>query len=454
MRRSGKAIGILVGSNAARSGGSAWSSSAPGLLTPVGPRWRCYDYSGGRPRVRAENSPQRDRSMRSLRPNASTRRMPPRLRRCSPSCALSRSAGVASALRPWPRTRRRCCASCSASPSRSFDPQFSSDAAVRCDRPQHLRGDARLRLPRASGAARAAHARSDADRAGQRRDLRLPVEEGHLLHAGPGVQGQAARAHRRRSRLRHQAPARPQGEESVAVAGRRQDRRRQRGVGEGHQDRPLRLRRADRRASRSSTATRCRSASMQPDLRFLYALAVPNTAAVAREVVEAYGHRLRRASGRAPVRTCSASTSAARRSCSSPIRAIGKRRTCPRAPCRPESLPVAAALKGKKLPIPGRIEANVIEEGQAQWLAFLNREVDLLERLPSAFVDEALVDGKLQPALAAKGIRHEMLLRPNTLVDLLQHGGSGRRRLHAGEDRVAPRDQHGATTRRRRSACC
>jgi ABC-type transport system substrate-binding protein len=86
----------------------------------------------------------------------------------------------------------------------------------------------------------------------------------------------------------------------------------------------------------------------------------------------------------------------------------------PSGPVPPEAQPIVAALKGKKLPLVSRIECNVIEEGQAQWLAFLNREVDLLERLPSDFVDEALADGKLKPALAAKGIRHEMLLRPNT----------------------------------------
>ncbi len=62
----------------------------------------------------------------------------------------------------------------------------------------------------------------------------------------------------------------------------------------------------------------------------------------------------------------------------------------------------------------GRIEVAVIEEGQATWLAFANRELDLLERLPSDFVEKALANGKLQPDLAAKGIRHEVLLRPNT----------------------------------------
>ena len=64
--------------------------------------------------------------------------------------------------------------------------------------------------------------------------------------------------------------------------------------------------------------------------------------------------------------------------------------------------------------MPGRVEISVIEEGQAQWLAFLNREVDMLERLPPEFVEQALTGGKLKPELAAKGIRHEILLRPNT----------------------------------------
>ena len=48
------------------------------------------------------------------------------------------------------------------------------------------------------------------------------------------------------------------------------------------------------------------------------------------------------------------------------------------------------------------------------WLAFANRELDLLERVPADFVDQALANGKLRPDLAAKGIRHEALLRPNT----------------------------------------
>ena len=140
---------------------------------------------------------------------------------------------------------------------------------------------------------------------------------------------------------------------------------------------------------------------------------MPNTAAVAREVVEAYGLDF----GAHPVGTGPYMLGEYKRSAKIVLTANPGFRDAtyvPAGPVPPESRSVAAALKGKKLPLAGRIEVSVIEEGQAQWLAFLNRELDLLERLPSDFVDEALVDGRLKPALAAKGIRHEMLLRPNT----------------------------------------
>jgi len=151
----------------------------------------------------------------------------------------------------------------------------------------------------------------------------------------------------------------------------------------------------------------------EPDLRFLYALAVPNTGAVAREVVEMYGLDF----GGHPVGTGPYMLGEYKRSAKIVLVANpGYRHSTyvPAGPIPPEAQPVAAALKGKKLPLAGRIEANVIEEGQAQWLAFLNRELDLLERLPPDFVDEALADGKLRPNLAAKGIRLEILQRPNT----------------------------------------
>ena len=151
----------------------------------------------------------------------------------------------------------------------------------------------------------------------------------------------------------------------------------------------------------------------QPDLRFLYVFAVPNTAPVAREVVEAYGLDF----GAHPVGTGPYMLGDYRRSAKIVLVANpGFRETtyAPAGPVPPESMPIAAALKGKKLPLVGRIEISVIEEGQAIWLAFINRELDLLERLPADFVEQALANGKLRPDIAAMGVRHEVLLRPNT----------------------------------------
>ena len=151
----------------------------------------------------------------------------------------------------------------------------------------------------------------------------------------------------------------------------------------------------------------------QPDLRFLYVFAIPNTAAVAREVVEAYGLDF----GAHPVGTGPYMLGEYRRSARIELVANpGFRPTTyvPAGPIPKEFLPIAAALKGRKLPILERIQITVMEEGQAIWLAFVNRELDITERLPSEFVEQALVNGKLRPDLAAKGIRHELLLRPNT----------------------------------------
>ena len=150
-----------------------------------------------------------------------------------------------------------------------------------------------------------------------------------------------------------------------------------------------------------------------PDLRFLYVFAVPNTAAVAREVVETYGRDF----GAHPVGTGPYMLGEYQRSAKIMLLANpGFRDTTyvPAEPVPPEAMPIAAALVGKRLPLAGRIQITVIEEGQAVWLAFLNRELDLLERIPADFVDQALTNGKLRSDLVAMGARHEVLLRPNT----------------------------------------
>ena len=150
-----------------------------------------------------------------------------------------------------------------------------------------------------------------------------------------------------------------------------------------------------------------------PDLRFPYVLAVPNMAAQAREVVDAYGLDI----GAHPVGTGPYMLGEYRRSARIVLVANPGYRDATYTPAGPipaTSQPVANALKGRKLPLAGRVEIRIVEEGQARWLGFLNKEIDFLDILPIEYTDEALDNGKLRPNLTAQGIVHDTLLRPNT----------------------------------------
>lgn len=151
-----------------------------------------------------------------------------------------------------------------------------------------------------------------------------------------------------------------------------------------------------------------------PDYRFAYVLAVPNLAAMAREVVEAHGQDI----GAHPIGTGPYRMTEYKRSSRIVLEAHPEfRRTTyvPSGPVPQALQPIANAMKDKPLPFARRVEISIIEEGQARWLAFLNGEIDGIEApgIPSEFVDVALTHGKLKPELAAKGIRHDVLLRPN-----------------------------------------
>ena len=148
------------------------------------------------------------------------------------------------------------------------------------------------------------------------------------------------------------------------------------------------------------------------DLRFLYVLAVPNTAAMAREVVEAYGNDI----GAHPVGTGPYVLGQYKRSSRIELLANPGYRAVtylPTGPVPATSEAVAANLKGKKLPLVPRIEVSIMEEGQARWLAFLSGEIDYLSLLPPNLTNQALTDGKLKTDLAAKGISHQPLVRPS-----------------------------------------
>jgi ABC-type transport system substrate-binding protein len=68
---------------------------------------------------------------------------------------------------------------------------------------------------------------------------------------------------------------------------------------------------------------------------------------------------------------------------------------------------IAARLAGRKLPLVDRVEVSIIEETQPRWLAFLNAEHDMIERLPSEFVSIAAPNGKLAPNMVKRGVQME-----------------------------------------------
>ena len=92
-----------------------------------------------------------------------------------------------------------------------------------------------------------------------------------------------------------------------------------------------------------------------------------------------------------------------------------------------------------------RVEVSIIEETQPRWLAFLNKQLDLLERLPWDFMNIAAPNGALAPHLAPE---RADVANPQCRRDLhvFQHAGPSRWRLRTREGCPAqghgPSDQH------------
>jgi ABC-type transport system substrate-binding protein len=84
------------------------------------------------------------------------------------------------------------------------------------------------------------------------------------------------------------------------------------------------------------------------------------------------------------------------------------------APSEPEwDDAIVKEMRGKKMPQIGRVEITILEEPQTRWLAFEGRQIDYIN-MPDTFRDRALdADGKLLPALAAKGVKHFRAIDPD-----------------------------------------
>jgi ABC-type transport system substrate-binding protein len=143
-----------------------------------------------------------------------------------------------------------------------------------------------------------------------------------------------------------------------------------------------------------------------PDFNFLYVLAMPNVVPVAREVIEAYGDdTMGHPVGTGPF----VLKEWVRRS-----KIVLERNPNHRGfeldvrfanPADEWDRGAVQALSGKRLPLLDRVEVYPIEDEQPRFLAFLNREHDLLDETPFSFIHQVLPNGKLAPSLARLGVK-------------------------------------------------
>jgi ABC-type transport system substrate-binding protein len=75
------------------------------------------------------------------------------------------------------------------------------------------------------------------------------------------------------------------------------------------------------------------------------------------------------------------------------------------------------ALAGKRLPALDRVEVYPIEQEQPRFLAFLNREHDLMDELHPSFLNQVIPNGKLIPTLAKAGVHVFPELQPEYTYD-------------------------------------
>jgi len=134
----------------------------------------------------------------------------------------------------------------------------------------------------------------------------------------------------------------------------------------------------------------------EPDFNFLYVMAMPNVVPVAREVIEAYDadtHAHPVGTGPFVLKEW------VRRS-----RIVLERNENHRGyeldtryadPRDPWDRRVMEDLRGKRLPALDRVEIYPIEDDQPRYLAFLNKEHDILDETPFSFVEQVMPNGKL-----------------------------------------------------------
>ena len=149
----------------------------------------------------------------------------------------------------------------------------------------------------------------------------------------------------------------------------------------------------------------------ETDYTFPYVMALANFAAVAREVIEAYGDD----TNAHPVGSGPYRLKEWVRSNKIVLEANPDFRGFVwnfEPGSDPRDKEIVAAMQGKKMPQIGRIEISVIEEQQAAWLAFQNGELDILH-LREQFAPIAIPGGKVNAQLAAAGVTLNRITDPD-----------------------------------------
>ena len=148
-----------------------------------------------------------------------------------------------------------------------------------------------------------------------------------------------------------------------------------------------------------------------PDYNLNYILTMPATAAVSREAVEHYGA----AFAEHPVGTGPYKLKDWRRASRVVLEANPHYREdyfSSVGSDDPRDQAIIEHLKGKRLPLIGRIEIYPVEEEQPRWLAYLNSDYDYIRPIPTPFIEIAMPGGKLAPNLLKRG----MLTRPDEVA--------------------------------------
>ena len=141
----------------------------------------------------------------------------------------------------------------------------------------------------------------------------------------------------------------------------------------------------------------------EADYKLLYVLAMPATAAMAREVVERYGLGVaEHPVGTGPYRL--AKWTRSQRVVLEANPGYREEYFTTSGGEDERDAAIAKHLEGKRLPLAGRVEISVIEEDQPRWLAWVTGEHDYIRPVPAEFIEKAMPGGELAPNLARAGV--------------------------------------------------